>query len=130
MCVFWKQKTSYDILFLSVSNFSPTHAKWPGFVSFVLKNHQSTFSHICNSDWNYKKKKHSGTGECCGPWPWDVKKWLKTWNSRMYKEVQFMIYQIWFNINYVNIRIYIKYVICIQQVGGELDIGRIVCLTI
>lgn len=24
-----------------------------------------------------KKKKHSGTGECCGPWPWDVKKKIK-----------------------------------------------------
>lgn len=117
LCVcFGNRKLLMISFFLSVSNFSPTHVKWPGFVSFVLKNHQSTFSHICNSDWNYKKnQKHSGTGECCGPWPWDVKKKrLKTWNLRMYKEIQFMIYQIWFNINYDNIRIYIKYVICIQ----------------
>lgn len=42
-----------------------------------------------------------------------------------------MIYQIWLNIYYDNKSIYLRCVFCIQYVeGGELDVGRIVCLTI
>lgn len=128
VCILEIEKLLLISFFLSESKFSDSckiarnlfHFYWGGKISI---KHFLT----CNSDWN----------SACRwvVWPMAMgykmikKKNIQLWDCK--KKKRFMIYQIWLNIYYDNKSIYLRCVFCIQYVeGGELDVGRIVCLTI
>lgn len=129
LCMYFgNRKTSFDIIFffkwIKILRLMQNSQE---FVSFLLGGKISIKHFLtCNSDWN------SACRWVVWPMAMGYKMIKKIFNFEIVKKKKrFMIYQIWLNIYYDNKSIYLRCVFCIQYVeGGELDVGRIVCLTI